>query len=195
MPPRLNLFNARTAVPVFRQTSINVSRPSIATTINSNRSTRHGLKTGLSSSTSMQKRYNSSASGGDNSERPKAPTEDPLPHVSEEAAEISKIMDKKCDGTPASPELEQGTPISEVSAWCDFSMPLLFRLTGNWTILLTFFPCRSSNGTKKPRNICPRSCKTRSNHRLVLARSRHPLAGARQNYMAKERASMSKRPQ
>ncbi|KAF7619119.1 SPX domain-containing protein [Aspergillus oryzae] len=114
MPPRLNLFNARTAVPVFRQTSINVSRPSIATTINSNRSTRHGLKTGLSSSTPMQKRYNSSASGGDNSERPKAPTEDPLPHVSEEAAEISKIMDKKCDGTPASPELEQGTPISEI---------------------------------------------------------------------------------
>ncbi|KAK6832686.1 hypothetical protein RU639_004362 [Aspergillus parasiticus] len=114
MPPRLNLFNARTAVPVFRQTSVNVSRPSIATTINSNRSTRHGLKTGLLSSTPMQKRCNSSASGGDNSERPKAPTEDPLPHVSEEAAEISKIMDKKCDGTPASPELEQGTPISEI---------------------------------------------------------------------------------
>jgi small subunit ribosomal protein S7 len=40
-----------------------------------------------------------------------------LPPVSEEAAEIDRIMnkEKKCDGQPASPELEQGTPVSEVS--------------------------------------------------------------------------------
>ncbi|KAF5860761.1 low-affinity phosphate transporter [Aspergillus alliaceus] len=114
MPPRLNLFNVRTAAPVFRQTTVNVSRHSIATTIGINTPTSHGLKTSLSSSTRMHRRWNSSNSGGRGPERPKGPTEDPLPHVSEEAAEIAKIMDKKCDGTPASPELEQGTPISEI---------------------------------------------------------------------------------
>ena len=49
-------------------------------------------------------------------EQPKGPTQDILPHVSEEAAAIDKIMHgKKCDGSaPGSPELEQGTPIEEV---------------------------------------------------------------------------------
>ncbi|KAF7597072.1 hypothetical protein BBP40_010546 [Aspergillus hancockii] len=114
MPPRLNLFNARTAVPVLRHTSVSTPRRSIATTINIDRPTGHGLKTGISSSTRMHQRWKSSVSGGDHPEKPKNPTEDPLPHVSEEAAEITKIIDKKCDGTPASPELEQGTPISEI---------------------------------------------------------------------------------
>ncbi|KAE8353158.1 ribosomal protein S7 domain-containing protein [Aspergillus coremiiformis] len=114
MPPRLNLFNARAAVPVLRHPSSNISRPSIVTSIGINRPTSHGLHPGLPSSTRMDKRWNSSASGGDGSERPKGPTEDPLPHVSEEAAEIAKIMNKKCDGTAASPELEQGTPVSEI---------------------------------------------------------------------------------
>lgn len=50
-------------------------------------------------------------------EQPKGPTQDALPHVSEEAVAIDKIMHgKKCDGSaPGSPELEQGTPIEEVS--------------------------------------------------------------------------------
>ncbi|KAI2901198.1 hypothetical protein CBS11852_2597 [Aspergillus niger] len=117
MPPRLNLFTAR-AVPVLRQSanSSAASRRSFATILNTNRpcaaSTGHGLKSGLSASVRGQRRCNSS--GSDGQDRPKGPTEDPLPHVSEEAAEVSKIMDKKCDGTPASPELEQGSPISEI---------------------------------------------------------------------------------
>ena len=117
MPPRLNLFTGR-AVPVLRQSanSSAASRRSFATILNTNRpcaaSTGHGLKSGLSASVRGQRRCNSS--GSDGQDRPKGPTEDPLPHVSEEAAEVSKIMDKKCDGTPASPELEQGSPISEV---------------------------------------------------------------------------------
>lgn len=46
------------------------------------------------------------------------PTQDQLPHVSEEAAEIDRIMNKEksCDGQPSSPELEQGTPVEEVSS-------------------------------------------------------------------------------
>ncbi|GLA24083.1 low-affinity phosphate transporter [Aspergillus niger] len=117
MPPRLNLFTGR-AVPVLRQSanSSAASRRSFATILNTNRpcaaSTGHGLKSGLSASVRGQRRCNSS--GSDGQDRPKGPTEDPLPHVSEEAAEVSKIMDKKCDGTPASPELEQGSPISEI---------------------------------------------------------------------------------
>ncbi|OOF97206.1 hypothetical protein ASPCADRAFT_206029 [Aspergillus carbonarius ITEM 5010] len=121
MPPRLNLFTAR-AVPVLRQACPSpannsaASRRSFATILNANRpcaaSTGHGLKSGLSASVRVQRRCNSS--GSDGKDRAKGPTEDPLPHVSEEAAEVSKIMDKKCDGTPASPELEQGTPVSEI---------------------------------------------------------------------------------
>ncbi|KAE8145872.1 ribosomal protein S7 domain-containing protein [Aspergillus avenaceus] len=115
MPPRLNLFNARAAAPVLRQQPISSTRPGITTTISINRPTGHGVKTGLSSSTPLLRRWSSSNTGAkDIPETPKGPTEDQLPHVSEEAAEVSKIMDKKCDGTAASPELEQGTPISEI---------------------------------------------------------------------------------
>lgn len=55
---------------------------------------------------------NSSTSGAKDGERQ---SKDQLPHVSEEAAAIGKIMgEKRCDGTPATPELEQGTPVSEI---------------------------------------------------------------------------------
>jgi hypothetical protein len=63
---------------------------------------------------------NSSSSGKrelpEESEPPKGPTQDPLPHVSEEAAAIDKILSgKKCDGGgPGTPELQQGTPVDEV---------------------------------------------------------------------------------
>lgn len=52
-----------------------------------------------------------------NPDEQKFPTQDQLPHVSEEAAEMDRIMNKEksCDGQPASPELEQGTPVEEVS--------------------------------------------------------------------------------
>ncbi|PYH79902.1 plasma membrane phosphate transporter Pho87 [Aspergillus uvarum CBS 121591] len=115
MPPRLNLFTAR-AVPAFCQPSTAAARRSIATILNANRpSTSNGVKSGLSASAQMTKRWKSSGSDGkDKSEGFKGPTEDPLPHVSEEAAEVSKIMDKRCDGVASSPELEQGTPISEI---------------------------------------------------------------------------------
>lgn len=68
----------------------------------------------------VQKRWNSSK--GDKKVIPpdeqKFPTQDPLPHVSEEAAEMDRIMskEKSCDGQPTAPELEQGTPVSEVSS-------------------------------------------------------------------------------
>lgn len=104
MPPRLNLFTARKAVPIFRQPSLHnsvLNRPQI------------GLPC-------LNKRYNSSDSKSGDGKNPKStthtgPTQDPLPHVSEEAAAVDMIMhEKKCDGTPTSPELEQGTPVSEV---------------------------------------------------------------------------------
>ena len=112
MPPRLNLFTVRTPVPVLRQSSTpsvnHPSRRSIVTALNVNKP--NAVKSGLA-----QRRWNSSGSDNkDDADRLKGPTEDPLPHVSQEAAEVTKIMDKKCDGTAASPELEQGTPISEV---------------------------------------------------------------------------------
>ncbi|PYH93891.1 plasma membrane phosphate transporter Pho87 [Aspergillus ellipticus CBS 707.79] len=123
MPPRLNLFTAR-AVPVLRPSSTTsanssaASRRNFATILNANRpsaATSHGLRSGLSASMRIQRRCNSSGSDGqDNADRLKGPTEDQLPHVSEEAAEVSKIMDKKCNGSPSSPELEQGTPVSEI---------------------------------------------------------------------------------
>lgn len=120
MPPRLNLFTVRTPVPVFRPCSTptvnHPSRRSIVTALNVNKP--NALKTGLASAGNAQKRWNSSGSDNkDDADRLKGPTEDPLPHVSQEAAETANIMDKKCDGTVASPELEQGTPISEVGAF------------------------------------------------------------------------------
>lgn len=108
MPPRLNLFSVRAPVPVLRQPST-----PIATALNTNRTY---AARGITSSSRTQRRWNSSGSGGKNDSKLNSTTKEQLPHVSEEAAEMRKIMDKKCDGTAASPELEQGTPIQEVSS-------------------------------------------------------------------------------
>lgn len=67
-----------------------------------------------------QRRRNSSKPPPkDEIEDPTASPDAPLPHVSEEAAQLEKIMHKdggSGDKAPAaSPELEQGTPVSEVS--------------------------------------------------------------------------------
>ncbi|KAL4941508.1 ribosomal protein S7 domain-containing protein [Aspergillus oleicola] len=102
MPPRLNLFAARSALPAFRQ-------PSTAAVLRT-----------PAPCTRFQQRWNSSNSDGkDKKDLEEAQRQaESMPHVSEEAAEISKIMNKDkekwCDGTPSSPELEQGTPVSEI---------------------------------------------------------------------------------
>ncbi|GES61522.1 plasma membrane phosphate transporter Pho87 [Aspergillus terreus] len=106
MPPRLNLFSVRASVPVLRQPST-----PITTALNTNRTY---AARGITSLSRTQRRWNSSGSGGKNDSKLNSTTKDQLPHVSEEAAEMRKIMDKKCDGTAASPELEQGTPIQEI---------------------------------------------------------------------------------
>ncbi|KAL5339052.1 ribosomal protein S7 domain-containing protein [Aspergillus crustosus] len=111
MPPRLNLFAASTAL---RQSAAPSSRRTLATRLS------QPSKLTSQSPIGVQRRWNSSES--DASEKKKLEEEkhaaEPLPHVSEEAAEINKIMgkdkEKRCDGTPASPELEQGTPVSEI---------------------------------------------------------------------------------
>lgn len=107
MPPRLNLFAARAIVPVFRQPT--TPQRSIASAfIRSNAApcTQSGA----------QRRWNSSGSDDKKKLEEAQHAADPLPHVSQEAAEINNIMDKekRCDGTPSSPELEQGTMVSEV---------------------------------------------------------------------------------
>ncbi|OJJ47748.1 hypothetical protein ASPZODRAFT_24645 [Penicilliopsis zonata CBS 506.65] len=64
-------------------------------------------------SSGFQRRFNST-SNKDAKEGSKDPAA-PLPSVNEEAAEIEKIMHRKCDGgVPATPELEQGSPIAEI---------------------------------------------------------------------------------
>ncbi|KAL2868876.1 mitochondrial 37S ribosomal protein uS7m [Aspergillus lucknowensis] len=108
MPPLLNLFAARTAVPALRQSA---PRHCLAST-KAHRVHAHGI-------TGQQRRWNSNSDYS----RPdgKTPEEaqraaESMPHVSEEAAEINKIIDKEkwCDGVPSSPELEQGTMVSEI---------------------------------------------------------------------------------
>lgn len=103
MPPRLNLFTARNVAPILHQ------RPAQSGSLNL--VLRPNPRVGLGA----RHNSNSSRAPEDEENAPKGPTQDPLPHVSEEAAQMEKIMSgKKCDGAPASPELEQGTPISEV---------------------------------------------------------------------------------
>ena len=69
--------------------------------------------------TPVQIRWNSSQNGNKDipPDKMRFPTQDSLPSVSEEAAEISNIIEKEksCDGQPSSPELEQGSPVFEVS--------------------------------------------------------------------------------
>lgn len=109
MPARLNLFSANKAVSALRQPTVASFAP---------RSSALPLRTRVQQSTSVQKRWNSSKDEPKNfpPEEQAYPSQDPLPHVSEEAAEIDRIMNKEksCDGQPSSPELEQGTPVSEI---------------------------------------------------------------------------------
>lgn len=111
MPPRLNLFTAHKAVSTLRQTAA----PSLAP-----RSIALPLRIRAEQSTPAQTRWNSSKPGSKDlgPDEQKFPTQDQLPHVSEEAAELDRIMNKEksCDGQPSSPELEQGTPVEEVSS-------------------------------------------------------------------------------
>ncbi|KAL4886748.1 ribosomal protein S7 domain-containing protein [Aspergillus karnatakaensis] len=101
MPPRINLLAAKSAL---RQTT----------------APRHSLTSlpvrtvAAQPSIHIQRRWNSSDEKKKLEEEKHAA--EPLPHVSEEAREINKIMDKEkwCDGAPSSPELEQGTPVSEI---------------------------------------------------------------------------------
>ncbi|KAJ5219231.1 uncharacterized protein N7498_001330 [Penicillium cinerascens] len=106
MPPRLNLFSASKAVSALRQPTIpSVASPSIPLP----------LRFRAKQSITAQKRWNSSKKEP-NPDEQVFPTQDQLPHVSEEAAEIDRIMNKEksCDGQPSSPELEQGTPVEEI---------------------------------------------------------------------------------
>jgi hypothetical protein len=124
MPPRINLFTAGKALPAFRPSSssavssrFSINRPHTASTIQA------------------QRRWNSSKSEKkDELDELKGPTEDALPHVSEEAAQTDKILHGGCGKyeAAASPELEQGTPVAEVDL-------LLFRdcLSRNANLPLT----------------------------------------------------------
>ncbi|KAJ5084711.1 hypothetical protein NUU61_009290 [Penicillium alfredii] len=110
MPPRLNLFTANKAASAAAR----LASPRLATPI----------RFRPAAAVQQHRRWNSSRDGvkGVPPDEQTFPTQDQLPDVSEEAAEIDRIMhkgsnpdkDKSCDGTPSSPELEQGTPVSEV---------------------------------------------------------------------------------
>ncbi|KAL2842766.1 ribosomal protein S7 domain-containing protein [Aspergillus pseudoustus] len=102
MPPLLNLFAARTA----------------ASTVRISAAPRRSVLAGASKSHSAlsQRRWNSSGSDGKKEAEEAQRAATSMPHVSEEAAEVSRIMEKekRCDGVPATPELEQGTMVSEI---------------------------------------------------------------------------------
>lgn len=108
MSPRLNLFTAR-AGSVLRQSTASATVPrSIVSPVR------------FRAIQPIQCRWNSSRDGSKKVEpqpdEQTFPTADQLPDVSEEAHEISRIMDKekRCDGVPSTPELDQGTPVEEV---------------------------------------------------------------------------------
>lgn len=109
MPPRLNLFAAHRAATALRQSTASSVAP---------RSAALSLRFRAEQLAPVQKRWNSSKDGSKNiqPDEQKFPTQDPLPSVPEEAAEISRIMEKEksCDGTPSSPELEQGSPVEQI---------------------------------------------------------------------------------
>ncbi|KAJ5170265.1 Sodium/sulfate symporter [Penicillium coprophilum] len=94
MAPRLNLFTAKAVSALRQSTTPALSSPGC--------------------------RWNSSRDGPKKVEpqpdEQTYPTIDQLPDVTEEANEISRIMEKekRCDGVPSTPELDQGTPVSEV---------------------------------------------------------------------------------
>ena len=105
MPPRFNLFTANKAASAFRRSGVSTVPQSIA------------LCTRIQPAP-IHKRWSSSQDNPKSIplEEQKFPTQDPLPSVSEEAAALSNIMEKEksCDGQPGAPELEQGSPVSEV---------------------------------------------------------------------------------
>ncbi|RHZ59384.1 mitochondrial 37S ribosomal protein uS7m, partial [Aspergillus thermomutatus] len=109
MPPRINLFTTGKALPAFRPTSsaissrFSITRPHAASTV-------QGFNP-----VQPQRRWNSTKSDEkDDLNRPKGPTEDALPHVSEEAAQMDRILHGGKYEAAASPELEQGTPVAEI---------------------------------------------------------------------------------
>ncbi|KAL3433029.1 ribosomal protein S7 domain-containing protein [Aspergillus tetrazonus] len=106
MPPGLNLLTTRTAVPVLRQSTTAFAAQRYAAL------SRPCNRSSVQLSFGEQRRWNSDKKNLEEAQR-KAES---MPHVSEEAAEVDKIMNKEkwCDGTPSSPELEQGTPVSEI---------------------------------------------------------------------------------
>jgi hypothetical protein len=113
MAPRLNLFTANKAVSALRQ--------STTPALSSPRSIASPVRFRAVQSLPIQRRWNSSSDGSKKVEpeldEKTFPTSDQLPDVTEEANEISRIMDKekRCDGIPSSPELDQGSPVEEVS--------------------------------------------------------------------------------
>jgi len=111
MTPRLNIFTANKAVSALRQSTPALSSRTIASP----------ARFRAVQSLPLQCRWNSSRDGSKKVEpqpdQQAFPTSDQLPDVTEEANEISRIMDKekRCDGVPSTPELDQGTPVEEVS--------------------------------------------------------------------------------
>ncbi|OQE02527.1 hypothetical protein PENSOL_c002G11365 [Penicillium solitum] len=112
MAPRLNLFTANKAVSALRQ--------STTPALSSPRSIASPVRFRAVQSLPIQRRWNSSRDGSKKVEpqpdEQTFPTADQLPDVTEEANEISRIMDKekRCDGIPSTPELDQGTPVEEI---------------------------------------------------------------------------------
>lgn len=68
--------------------------------------------------------------------------------------------EKRCDGIPSSPELEQGTPISEVTLMFYSIMFSEEEKQSIDIVFFFFFYDRSSNATRKPKNTPPRLCRT-----------------------------------
>lgn len=126
MPPRLNLLSIRQTVSALHPPSKpTLSACSAGSTTTSRRSISFvtsgisRLRIGKDTPVQEQRRRNSSKQHPeDGVADPAASPEAPLPHVSEEAAQLEKIMHKDGGGdkTATSPELEQGTPVSEVSS-------------------------------------------------------------------------------
>ncbi|KGO54697.1 Sodium/sulfate symporter [Penicillium expansum] len=112
MAPRLNLFTANKAVSALRQ--------STTPALSSPRSIASPVRFRAVQSLPIQRRWNSSRDASKKVEpqpdQQTYPTVDQLPDVTEEANEISRIMDKekRCDGIPSTPELDQGTPVEEI---------------------------------------------------------------------------------
>ncbi|KAJ5347525.1 uncharacterized protein N7506_000778 [Penicillium brevicompactum] len=108
MTPRLNLFTARATSALRQSTTPALPSRSIASPAR------------FRAVQPIQCRWNSSRDGSKKVEpqpdEQAFPTVDQLPDVSEEANEISRIIDKEkwCDGVPSTPEMDQGTPVEEI---------------------------------------------------------------------------------